>query len=43
MRECSNGFVAYDSAMVEDFLEFGGGFGTLMGGQIGFSANVDGV
>jgi hypothetical protein len=25
MRECSDGFVEHDSAMVEDFLELGGG------------------
>ena len=30
-------------AMVEDFLELGGGFTALMGGQIGFSAHKDGI
>ena len=32
MRECTNGFVEYNSAMGEDFLELGGGFFALMGG-----------
>src|SRR5713226_5109592 len=32
MRECSNGFVEHNTAMVEDFLELGGGFAALMRG-----------
>ena len=41
MRECADGFVEHNSAMVEDFLELGCGFAALMGGQIGFSADID--
>ena len=32
MGECADGFVDYDSTMVEDFLELGGGFAALLGG-----------
>src|SRR5580704_8736454 len=43
MRECSDGFDDYNPAMVEDFLEFSGGFAALMRCQIGFSARKNGV
>ena len=43
MRECTDGFVEHNSAMVEDFLELGGGFAALMRGQIGFAAHKDGI
>ena len=43
MRECADGFVQHNPAMVEDFLELGGGFAALMRGQIGFAAHVNGV
>src|SRR5882724_313487 len=29
------------AAMVEDFLEFGGGFTSLLGGAVGFGAHID--
>src|SRR5271167_1920078 len=38
MRQCSDGFVHHNPAMVKDFLEFGGGFAALMRGQIAFAA-----
>jgi hypothetical protein len=31
-RESANGFIQYDSAMVENFLELSGRFFALMGG-----------
>src|SRR5208337_1804859 len=40
-RESANRSVQYDSAMVENFLELSRGFFALMGGQIGFSADID--
>jgi hypothetical protein len=43
MRECADRVVEHNSAMAEDFLEFGGGFAALMGGQIGFSSNKNGI
>ncbi len=43
MRECADRFVYYNSAMVEDFLEFGGSFAALTRGQIGFAAHIDGI
>lgn len=43
MRECADGFVNYDPAMLQDFLEFGGGFAALMRGPICFPAHVDGI
>ena len=43
MRECPDGFVEHNSAMVEDFLELGSGFVALMRGQIGFATHVDGI
>src|SRR5271170_452032 len=43
MRKCTNGLVEHNSAMVQNFLEFGGGFIALMRGQIGFTSHVDGV
>ena len=43
MRECADGFVSYNSTVVEDFLELGGCFFALMCGQIGFSAHKNGV
>jgi hypothetical protein len=43
MGEYSDGLVDYNSAMVEDFLELGGGFAALMRGQIGFASNKNGI
>jgi hypothetical protein len=43
MGECSDGFVDYNSAMVENFLELGDDFAALVRGKIGFSAHVDGI
>ena len=43
MRECADGFDDYNPAMVEDFLEFCGGFEALMRSQIGFAAHINGV
>ena len=36
MRECTDGFVSYNSTVVEDFLELGGCLFALMCGQIRF-------
>ena len=33
------GSFAHNSAMVKDFLELGGGFATMMRGQISFSSH----
>jgi hypothetical protein len=38
MRERTDGFDDYNPAMVEDFLEFCGGFHALTRSQIGFAA-----
>src|ERR1700680_362025 len=43
MRQCADGFVAYNAAMVEDFLELGRGAAALVGRQISFAAHVDGI
>src|SRR5271170_3270946 len=42
-RQCTDGFVEHNPAMVEDFLELGGGFFALMRGQIRFAAHENGV
>src|SRR5208283_5517580 len=41
MCQRTDGFVHHDSTMVEDFLKLGGGFATLMHGQIGLTAYED--
>src|ERR1700751_1452192 len=43
MGECADGFVEHNSAMVEDFFKFSGGFVPLMGGQICLPAHVNGI
>jgi hypothetical protein len=43
IRECSDGLDDHNPAMVEDFLEFSGGFAALTRCQISFSAHKDGV
>jgi hypothetical protein len=41
VSQSSDRFVAHNAAMVEDFLELGGGFAALMSGQVGVSADVE--
>ena len=41
MRQGPNRGIQNNSAMVENFLELSGGCFALMGGQIGFSADID--
>src|ERR1700683_2717573 len=43
MRECADGFVQHNPAMVENLLKLGSGFGTLMCRQIGFPTHIDGI
>ncbi len=43
MRECSDGSVEHNSAMVEDFLKLSGGFSALIGGKISFATQVGGI
>jgi len=40
MGECTDGFVEYNSTMVEDFLELGGGCAALLRGQKGFATHI---
>ena len=42
-RQCSDRTVQHNSAMVEDFLELGGGFFAFMDRQIGFAAHIYGI
>ncbi|MGH3571899.1 MAG: hypothetical protein ACRDUW_08745 [Pseudonocardiaceae bacterium] len=43
MGQCADWFVQHNAAMVEDFLELGGGFAALTRGQIGFATSVGSV
>jgi hypothetical protein len=43
MGERANGFVADDAGVVEDFWELGGCGGTVLGGEIGLDAQVNGI
>src|ERR1700683_389075 len=43
MGESADEVVHDDAEMVEDFLEFGGGFVALMRGEIGFATHIDRV
>ena len=41
MRQRTYGIADDDSAVIENFLEFRGGFGALVRGQIGFTTHID--
>ncbi len=41
VRQCSNGIADHDPAMIENFLEFRGGFGALVFRQISLAAHID--
>jgi hypothetical protein len=43
MSESTNRSVQDNPAMVDDFLEFGGGFSTSTGGQINVSSHKNGI
>ncbi|MGD1091785.1 MAG: hypothetical protein ABSB35_07300 [Bryobacteraceae bacterium] len=41
MRECADGIAENDAAVIDNLLEFSGGFGALMRGQIGLATHID--
>ena len=43
MRQHDCGVANHDPAMIQNFLEFAGGFGAMVGGQKRLATQIDGV
>src|SRR5215469_8331233 len=43
MRQCADGIAHDNPAMVQNFLEFCGGFGSFVRGQVGLPLEKDGI
>ena len=41
VRQCADGIADHDPAVIENLLEFRGGFGALVCGQIGLATHID--